>query len=1056
MELRNSIHHRYSWRRLLRVLVILFFGLSGISSLVSAAGNIEGKVSDRQTGEPLAGANVRILGTNLETVAGPDGHFSFLGIPSRLYQLRVSYIGYKTLVRKVAVHNLDSISGLVVDTRTGKPLADIEVRVKGSTLTTTTARDGSFLFEEVPPGTYSLEVAATDYKPLENSIVVGVTEVNFEMNEDYIRSQDVVVTGIAGSTRRAVSEVSVANLETPEYTAANSYAGVAAVLVGKIPGLQLEPASGNVGGGYRFHVRSGAGLLDDRQPLVYLDGIRIDAGEVGGVSVGGQGISLLSDISPEEIEDIQILKGPAAAVTYGASGANGVILISTRRGHPAKSGREAMRFDYQLRTGWNQKATAYSAADRVSAGDANDLFRTGLVVENNVSVHGGSKGIRYFTALNSRVEEGILATNRMNRRNVRANFDFEPNDRMFLRVSSSYTLNTLERPLNDNTQFGNLFNVTARPGAYAATGGSKSALENVRDENKTNRFTGSVDIRFRPAPYLSAHAVVGIDDHDLRQEQAYPANESYSDSLFDAGTQGVANRDGRQITARFDGLLHTRAGKPFTLSLLGGVEFFDSRVRLSNGSRAPLAPPAVKSFSPDAEALPGPARRSHERQVGVFAVANLTYRDIYSVSLRARRDDASAIGRRASAPLYGGLGFGWRLDSYPWLPRAVSLFKLRAAYGESGVLPEPGDRVDIFYGKERGGYGEGTVPVRLGNPNIEPERIKEFEAGFDAELLHRFAFEVTGYYQKSEDAILAVLQAPSTGLTATPTPRNLGSAKGWGFETAVRGRLLHSRSMDISFLALNSWQDNEVLSLGGAYPVFDRFGLNVIKEGLARHEFYLEPVAGARFNPDGTYTGPEAAGSRMALGNPLPTYRGSFALHIDMGQSLRLSLLADWATGHKMWNGSKSVALRGGNNPRYNLLATELNLAGSDVLDGIAKEAQRTPDTPTLVPGTVAYRAAAEEFARLDPRFDANFIEDADFLKLREVAISYRPGSLVAALPVRDLVLTLSASNLLTTSKYSGADSEVNWSGTRGLERGQDFFTLQNPRTFNIALRVSL
>ncbi|MFQ6115673.1 MAG: hypothetical protein ACE5NG_16555, partial [bacterium] len=290
---------------------------------------------------------------------------------------------------------------------------------------------------------------------------------------------------------------------------------------------------------------------------------------------------------------------------------------------------------------------------------------------------------------------------------------------------------------------------------------------------------------------------------------------------------------------------------------------------------------------------------------------------------------------------------------------------------------------------------------------------------------------------------------------------NIGRLDGSGLEILLQGSPIRTRNFGLDFTLINNWQDNEVKDLGGAQPIFDGFDINVIKEGLRKLEFFTFPVLGATFNDDGTYAGPDVGEERVAFGNPNPDYNGSFSLNLRVFKNFNLYILTDWSTGQKVFNLTNVFAYRFGNNPRFNELATALGIAGS----GVAFFSEPVEGVEELTPGTAEYNAAAEEFARMDWRWDANFIEDADFFKLREISISYSFRDLLPKLfganqYLKDLVIAFSATNVWTTTKYSGADPELNWNGARGgndsLFRGQDFLTLMNPRTYNLSFRFSL
>lgn len=955
-----------------------------------------------------------------------------------------------------------TISGKVIDERTGEALPGTNVYIVGTSLGGATNVDGTYEIANVPPGSYSLVAAFIGYRTQQvdvNVVANEIANVNFSMREDVFRGEEVVVTGIASRTSKAVAEVAVSRVSAAEYTVTNTYQTTSQLINGKIAGVNITTSSGNAGSGFRFNVRSATGLNGDEQPVIYIDGVRLENAEFEGFGVGGQGISLLADLNPEEIENIEVLKGPAAAASYGTNGANGVVLITTKKGRLQAGRASNVNIDYKVVRGWNSQSFDYSESDYISAKNANAVFRTGDIIQNSISAAGGTNILRYFAAFDSRIEDGITRNNALNRKSIRANFDVVPNDQLTFRVNTNYTYNDLRRPNNDNNILGYLGNTLLFSFPFAFT--DSSAIEAIFDATRSNRFVGSVQAEWAPIKGLTGRMTLGIDDHDLRQDQTFPVNESYGVAQLDAGDRAIFTRQSRLFTYNLDARYTFNPTSNLSLSAVAGVQMFDRRAKTFFTEKFDFLTELITNIGSGAQLSEADEGFSHRREAGIFGEVSLAFKDQYFLTGGARRDYASVIGQKAPSIFYPKASLAVRMDKYDWFPNLFGLMKLRAAYGETGVLPDLLDGIPLLYEAEQGGVGAGGVVSTIGNDRIKPERVKEIELGFDTEFLNNYSLEFTYYRQKATDSIISFLNSPSTGRTATAVPINIGEADGWGIESLLQASPIRTRNFGLDFTLINNYQDNEVKDLGGAQPIFDGFDINVIKEGLAKHEFFTVPILGANFDANGVYTGPNVGTDRVALGNPVPKYTGSFSVNIRVFKNLNIYALADWATQLSVFNLTNQFAFRFGNNPRFRTLATQLGLAGTTRLQGIARFYSPDPDVQPLTPGTPEYQAAAEEFAQLDWRFDAPFIEDADFLKLREISVSYSLRDILPKLMggrsyVKDLVIALSATNLWTTTKYSGADPEINFDGSRSLSRGQDFLTLMQPRTYNLSFRFSL
>lgn len=244
-----------------------------------------------------------------------------------------------------------------------------------------------------------------------------------------------------------------------------------------------------------------------------------------------------------------------------------------------------------------------------------------------------------------------------------------------------------------------------------------------------------------------------------------------------------------------------------------------------------------------------------------------------------------------------------------------------------------------------------------------------------------------------------------------------------------------------------SYQDTEVTDLGGAQPIFDGFSLNVIEVGLRRSEFYVPVNNGALFNDDGTYAGVDAESDRSAVGNPIPVHSGSFTANLRIFRNLSAYVQFDFAYDLYVYNNTKQFAILFRNFERYEELRELIGIGGLGM-----------PDITPLTPGTPEYNEAANEYALMDPGFDYGFIERADWLKLRELSVTYNFRDLLSRVGadnyLTDLNVSFGGRNLLTTTKYSGIDPEVNFAGARSLSRGQDFLTM--PPSRQLYFTVSL
>lgn len=941
------------------------------------------------------------------------------------------------------------ISGIVTDNE-DNPLPGANVFISTLHLGSATNDNGEYEFtvpaEDLKGQSVNLKAQYIGYK----SQTVAITlrgdsiEQNFSLEEDVFQSDEVVVTGLASKTSKARAEVSVSNVNAASLAQTSSFQSISQLVEGQISGVQVTSSSGNTGGGFRFYVRGGGGLNGNGQPVVYVDGIRVASYEVTGVpNVGGQGISMLSIVAPENIAKIQVLKGPAAAAMYGTSGSNGVVLITTKSGAaPGSSGKLSVNYKYAY--GLNTQSYKYKTSNFLSANSANAIFRNGLTRQHALSLSGGTNLLRYYTSFDDRYEEGDIPNNNIDRKVLRANFTSYATPYLTLKISSGYSLTNVRRPLDDNTHMGFLMNVLSTPKAYS-WGTDSAAVFQIKDESKIESFTGGIQVTFTPLSKLIFYFNGGINNSNRRQDQTYPQNLVVYD--FSNGRRTIFNADYRQYTYDFNGRYTYNISGLHATSIIG-AQLFDETDRGSSMGTEDFETNLITDINAGSITEYTGESFVNTREAGIFTEHNFSYNNQYFLTLGLRKDYASSIGADAPSILYPQVSFALRFDKYSWFPSNLfGLFKLRAAYGESGQLPNDLAPISLLWGAANVGGKVGAVIKNVGNSSIKPERIKEFETGLDAEFLKNYSFEFTYYRQNASNSIFYKYESPSTGLTESSVPFNVGGIKNWGFESLLKASLIRSRDYGLDLSLIWNYQNNLVTNLGGAELIIS--WVNVIKEGLPKHEFYDYKVLGAKFDSFGIYTGANTTRERVDLGNPIPNHTGSFTIKFRFLKNFNLYALMDWALNRKMFNVTKAYAALNGDVPEYNILESQL---------GITTD----PEIAPLKPGTQEYINAANRYARLDPDYPSNYIEDAGYFKIRELSLSYNfkdflPKSSYNYL--KDIVIGVSVLNVWTFTKYSGADIELNATdnvGNMSLARGIDFYTLQHPRVYNMWVRVSL
>jgi len=306
-----------------------------------------------------------------------------------------------------------TLAGRVTDARSGAPVTTAQVTVTGTSLGAAVDVDGRFRVVNVPAGTHEVRVRSIGYQPAVATFSVaadGSTNVNLSMNESATALDAVVVTGAVGDTRRRAIGNAVSTVSVSDVLGKSSVSNVTEVLQAKVPGLTLMPGSGEAGTSTNYRLRGAGSLYAGNNPTIYVDGVRVNGRGQGNYTVFGQNTSSLDAINPNDIESIEVIKGPAAATLYGAEAAAGVIQIITKKGQPGR-----VRWDARMETGhstWPESMRPINYAVSTAARIADPVNYPGFVGNAGRRHRLASRDVRVGCAPKRRHLEGELVSQR--------------------------------------------------------------------------------------------------------------------------------------------------------------------------------------------------------------------------------------------------------------------------------------------------------------------------------------------------------------------------------------------------------------------------------------------------------------------------------------------------------------------------------------------------------------------------------------------------------------------------------------------------------------------
>ncbi len=951
-----------------------------------------------------------------------------------------------------------TVKGKVTDAKTGEGLIGANVIIKALSRGGFTDMNGDYSFEvarsDAKGQTVELTASYVNYKKLTVKVVLNGNNItqNFELVEDIFQSEEVVVTGIASKTAKSVAEVAVARLPVAELTNKQAYQGLSQLVSGKMSGVNLKTSSGNVGAGWRFFIRGGGGLNGNEQPLYFLDGAQLDNIDYGGAGVGGATFSVLANLNPSDIENIEVLKGPAAAAMYGTNASNGVVLITTKSGKFTAGQTKGINATYEFDYGFNDQRFKYNS-DWVNADRINNLLgHNGLIRKNTFTLSGGTGIFKYYTSFQNHQEASLIPDqNWMNKNTLRANITAVPADNFNVQVSTAYTWNKISRPNDDNNTWGWMLNAWSYYPAYNNVDSISLSME--QDFNDIRQFTSSARAAWTPIKDLEINGNFGIDYTNYWTDQYYPWGYKYSS--YRQGIRYLTTSNRSRYTYDFNARYNLEIIEGLKLTTIVGSQLIDvTSVNLNAGGQDFSHPniTTIQSGDPKNASL-GRNSYGYGKSAGIYWQNDFSYDNTYFWTLALRKDYANAFGSDAPSIIYPKASGALRLDKFGILPSEIQLLKLRAAYGESGQLPGRLDGLPLTWTAATGAAGTGIIGNSIGNPAVEPERVKEIEAGFDIEFLKMFSLEFTYWNTSASKSLVYTSLANSYGFGGLNYPYNLGEVSGHGFESMLQAHPIQMPQYDLNLTFILNYQTSEIKSLGGVTTEIVN-GYNTERVGNKKHEYYAIKTTTPIYDATGQLTGYNNTVSKVDLGNPFPDFSGSISVNFRFLKNFNLYAFGEYGLNNKIYSYSIYRGIRAGSYAPANRLGTQLGIIGKSVGSGLVKDPNVTP----LTPGTPEYNAAAEEFASLYQRDPGNFIFDGGYFTIRELSLGYDFTELMREYLTNKYITSVnvgvSVRNLVKFSKYD-YDYDSNGSGGSGSGTyGYDIGTLPQPRTFNFWFKV--
>ncbi|MFD3001770.1 SusC/RagA family TonB-linked outer membrane protein [Pontibacter toksunensis] len=965
-----------------------------------------------------------------------------------------------------------TVTGRVIEQETGEGLPGVSVIVKGTSTGTSTGVDGG----------YSLTIPA-NLNPANVTLVfrqIGMatqeialgnrSTVNVSMSTDLKQLQEVVVTGYTTQTQReVVGSVSTVKAEEIKQVPVGSFDQA---LQGRAPGILVQANSGQPGAAANVVIRGKGSVLGSNEPLYVMDGVQISASD-------------FATLNPSDFESLTILKDASATSIYGSRGANGVVVITTKRGlagatritydgqygfsRAPENRLEVMttnqKLDYELANGnpfeWTDQDLA--RLRQVNTNWQDVFFKTGYTQNHTISASGGSEKTTFFLSGSIFDQTGTVPNTGLERITGRANVESSAGDFTF-GINSTFGVSDFNNTTEANSSISSPLNAIRWSNPYETpfdedgnytqlASGQPNALQELlenRNERKQLKGVGNVYVNYK-APFLEGLTLRTTWGGDFTSNETVEyVDPTTASGQFSTGGSGSFGRGYNRIfryTGTTSAAYETQFGEDHKLTVALFNEVVNSMYKGFDFTGYGLG----GAFQNEAGITPGNASNGYIPAVNgngtenallsYFTNINYGFKDRYFLTVGARRDGSSRFGADRRFANFGSVGFSWIVSDEAFMEGISDVFndvKFKASYGSAGnqvLLDEFGDPLD-FASRElfrRSVYAgvSGLAQVQLANPELQWERKTTFNTGLELTALNgRVGATVEYYNSVTSDLFLNRQLSRTTGYEELLS--NVGELQNRGIELALTGDIISGTDFTWAVNVSLTHNQSRVKSLlGDEQEIIEDVFINRVGEPV--NSLYVVRYAGV--NPDngnpqyltkeGDVTEVYDPNDRVIVGTAEAPFFGGFGTSLNF-KGIEVSSFFSFVEGNVLYNNDRANV----ENPAY-------------LFDNISADLVnewRIPGQITMIPSPNA------PFEQNTTRF----VEDGDFLRLRNLTVSYAlPKQWINTIGLTNIRLFAQGQNLVTWTKFRGFDPEV----TGGSLVGSQYPAL---RTVTFGVNVAL
>ncbi|MEH6305924.1 TonB-dependent receptor [Olivibacter sp. CPCC 100613] len=979
-----------------------------------------------------------------------------------------------------------TLKGQVLDSITKEPLPGALVHIEGTTHSVSTDEEGSFGFVTGQKFPYTLEVSYIGYE--KKKIIVSESKIEILLTPGFNQLNDVVVVGYTTQQRKNLigSVTKVNPAESKDIPAG----GFDAQLQGKVSGVQISSNTGVPGEAVNIRLRGATSINASNDPLYVIDGVFLNTNSLQTVNTGGKATSPIADINPADIESIEVLKDAEATALYGSRGANGVIIITTKRGNFNQKPKVAFNFSqgiakaaklWELTTGpehatlvneyyrnigqpepfrpvsdvVNGVAGRGLPAEQQTYDRLGEAFRTAALTNADLSISGGSTDTRYYIGGGYNRQESILKPISFDRLSFKVNLDQKISERVQIGTSNTIGRTGRNQARAGDGPQGGLLQAALHTPTYLSPYNDQGVLvgragfdnltlllENYDVSSTSLRYIGNIYADIQLSSDLKFRSTFSLDYNN------YDESEYWNNLLIAGSPNGLATSAVGQSTTWINEQTLTyrkKINQRHDVGVLIGNTLQGSTLKRTSATGRGFASNDFKLISSAATTTSSQDWEKYNL-ASFFGRIDYAFDDKYLIDFSLRADGSSRFGSADPWGYFPAVGAAWRIKRENFLKTLAYLddLKIRASYGstgnQNGIGAFAARRLWSGVGSSYQGV-PGIAPEQLANRELRWERTDQLNIGFDATLFKQALDISFNWYRKyTKDGLLPVTLAATTGYDSYTS--NAAEISNKGFEFALVSRNIRKTdfSWQTSFNIARNVNKIEKLENPLNYGSRD---LILFQEGHPLYSFwvynqlYVDPQTGDVVYEDVNGDGRITTADRKIMGSIWPDFYGGLTNNLTF-KGFDATIFFVFSYGNEIYNHNRFFGEAGGARDAARVIFAS-NL-----------DRWQQPGDITDVPRSDGVNVNNYKDG------GSRWLEDGSYLRLRSLTIGYTlPKHITDRWHLDRLRVYLQGNNLFTWTKYTGLDPEAAASSDPN-EQGIDLGTPPQPRSFQLGINLTL